>query len=156
MFSEKKFSFTEKQRFDGWFNNLAHPPWGSIGKSKKSLKKKKKMDVVRSNSIRVLYIVAYRPVNEIRTFAGERKIRRLLFNSNVYGKIFVFSAVSEWCVDLKFWNRVRRAQLDVLSFRIFTSEYVVLRVYDIRHPAEGRRRSRAIYITLSIVFGPIL
>jgi len=33
-FSEKQFSFTEKQRFDGWFNNLAHPQWGSIGMSK--------------------------------------------------------------------------------------------------------------------------
>jgi len=33
-FSEKQFSFTEKQRYDGWFNNLAHPQWGSIGMSK--------------------------------------------------------------------------------------------------------------------------
>lgn len=27
-------SQTEKQRYDGWFNNLAHPEWGSIGKFK--------------------------------------------------------------------------------------------------------------------------
>lgn len=24
-------SQTEKQRYDGWFNNLAHPEWGSVG-----------------------------------------------------------------------------------------------------------------------------
>lgn len=24
---------TEIQRFDGWYNNLAHPSWGSIGKT---------------------------------------------------------------------------------------------------------------------------
>ncbi|CAH1722727.1 unnamed protein product [Aphis gossypii] len=28
--AQKQFSFTEKQRYDGWFNNLAHPQWGSI------------------------------------------------------------------------------------------------------------------------------
>ena len=22
----------EKQRYDGWFNNMAHPEWGTIGK----------------------------------------------------------------------------------------------------------------------------
>ncbi|XP_063236450.1 dual oxidase [Bacillus rossius redtenbacheri] len=27
---ERQFSFTEKQRYDGWFNNLAHPDWGSV------------------------------------------------------------------------------------------------------------------------------
>lgn len=21
----------EKQRYDGWYNNLAHPEWGSVG-----------------------------------------------------------------------------------------------------------------------------
>ncbi|XP_026677068.1 dual oxidase-like [Diaphorina citri] len=30
--SEKSYSLTEKQRYDGWFNNLAHPDWGSVGK----------------------------------------------------------------------------------------------------------------------------
>lgn len=24
-------SQTEKQRYDGWYNNLAHPEWGSVG-----------------------------------------------------------------------------------------------------------------------------
>ena len=24
--------FSEKQRYDGWYNNLAHPNWGSVGK----------------------------------------------------------------------------------------------------------------------------
>ena len=24
--------YAEKQRYDGWYNNLAHPTWGSIGK----------------------------------------------------------------------------------------------------------------------------
>ena len=23
----------EKQRYDGWFNNMAHPEWGSIGET---------------------------------------------------------------------------------------------------------------------------
>jgi len=30
--SEKMYSQTEKQRYDGWYNNLAHPDWGSVGK----------------------------------------------------------------------------------------------------------------------------
>lgn len=30
--SERLYSITEKQRYDGWFNNLAHPDWGSVGK----------------------------------------------------------------------------------------------------------------------------
>lgn len=25
-------SYADKQRYDGWYNNLAHPDWGSIGK----------------------------------------------------------------------------------------------------------------------------
>ena len=25
-------AYTEKQRYDGWYNNLAHPDWGSVGK----------------------------------------------------------------------------------------------------------------------------
>jgi len=25
-------SYSEKQRYDGWYNNLAHPHWGSVGK----------------------------------------------------------------------------------------------------------------------------
>jgi tryptophan-rich sensory protein len=29
--SEKIFSHTEKQRYDGWYNNLAHPDWGAVG-----------------------------------------------------------------------------------------------------------------------------
>jgi tryptophan-rich sensory protein len=28
---EKIFSHTEKQRYDGWYNNLAHPDWGAVG-----------------------------------------------------------------------------------------------------------------------------
>lgn len=32
LISERAFSRTEKQRHDGWFNNLAHPSWGSVGK----------------------------------------------------------------------------------------------------------------------------
>ncbi|XP_069683631.1 dual oxidase [Periplaneta americana] len=28
--SERRYSYTEKQRYDGWFNNLAHPDWGSV------------------------------------------------------------------------------------------------------------------------------
>jgi hypothetical protein len=24
----------EKQRYDGWFNNMAHPEWGSVGKKR--------------------------------------------------------------------------------------------------------------------------
>lgn len=27
---DRKFSYTEKQRYDGWFNNLAHTNWGSV------------------------------------------------------------------------------------------------------------------------------
>ncbi|XP_024941006.1 dual oxidase isoform X3 [Cephus cinctus] len=26
----EQFHFTEKQRYDGWYNNLAHPDWGSV------------------------------------------------------------------------------------------------------------------------------
>ncbi|XP_065202273.1 dual oxidase [Planococcus citri] len=26
----KRYAFTEKQRYDGWFNNLAHPDWGTV------------------------------------------------------------------------------------------------------------------------------
>lgn len=29
---EKLLSQTEKQRYDGWYNNMAHPDWGSVGK----------------------------------------------------------------------------------------------------------------------------
>uniref|UniRef100_A0A1B6CWK3 NAD(P)H oxidase (H2O2-forming) n=1 Tax=Clastoptera arizonana TaxID=38151 RepID=A0A1B6CWK3_9HEMI len=29
-YAEVRYSFTEKQRYDGWFNNLAHPDWGSV------------------------------------------------------------------------------------------------------------------------------
>lgn len=32
--SDEILSQTEKQRYDGWFNNLAHPAWGSCGKFK--------------------------------------------------------------------------------------------------------------------------
>nr|CAD7399643.1 unnamed protein product [Timema cristinae] len=28
--TERHYSYTEKQRYDGWFNNLAHPDWGSV------------------------------------------------------------------------------------------------------------------------------
>jgi tryptophan-rich sensory protein len=31
VFAERRYSYTEKQRYDGWFNNLAHPDWGSVG-----------------------------------------------------------------------------------------------------------------------------
>jgi dual oxidase len=31
VFAERQYSYTEKQRYDGWFNNLAHPDWGSVG-----------------------------------------------------------------------------------------------------------------------------
>ncbi|XP_052126755.1 dual oxidase [Frankliniella occidentalis] len=27
---DRKFSYTEKQRYDGWFNNLGHPSWGAV------------------------------------------------------------------------------------------------------------------------------
>ncbi|XP_049777239.1 dual oxidase [Schistocerca cancellata] len=27
---QQLYSFTEKQRYDGWFNNLAHPDWGAV------------------------------------------------------------------------------------------------------------------------------
>lgn len=30
--TEKIYSQIEKQRYDGWYNNLAHPDWGSVGK----------------------------------------------------------------------------------------------------------------------------
>lgn len=26
------YTHTEKQRYDGWYNNLGHPEWGSVGK----------------------------------------------------------------------------------------------------------------------------
>jgi tryptophan-rich sensory protein len=26
-------SYSEKQRYDGWYNNLAHPQWGTVGKT---------------------------------------------------------------------------------------------------------------------------
>ncbi|XP_046679008.1 dual oxidase isoform X1 [Homalodisca vitripennis] len=29
-YAEKRYSYTEKQRYDGWFNNLAHPEWGAV------------------------------------------------------------------------------------------------------------------------------
>lgn len=28
--ADRSYSFTEKQRYDGWYNNLAHPDWGSV------------------------------------------------------------------------------------------------------------------------------
>lgn len=31
--SDEILSQTEKQRYDGWFNNMAHPEWGAVGKS---------------------------------------------------------------------------------------------------------------------------
>lgn len=31
--TEKILGHTEKQRYDGWYNNLAHPDWGAVGKS---------------------------------------------------------------------------------------------------------------------------
>ena len=30
-------SYSEKQRYDGWYNNLAHPKWGTVGKSSVTL-----------------------------------------------------------------------------------------------------------------------
>lgn len=30
--AEKYYSQIEKQRYDGWYNNLAHPQWGAVGK----------------------------------------------------------------------------------------------------------------------------
>lgn len=30
--TDRLYSLTEKQRYDGWFNNLAHPDWGSVSK----------------------------------------------------------------------------------------------------------------------------
>lgn len=33
IFAEPIDGFIEKQRYDGWYNNLAHPEWGSIGKT---------------------------------------------------------------------------------------------------------------------------
>lgn len=32
LYTGKRYAFTEKQRYDGWFNNLAHPDWGTVGK----------------------------------------------------------------------------------------------------------------------------
>jgi hypothetical protein len=32
LITEKYFSHIEKQRYDGWYNNLAHPDWGAVGK----------------------------------------------------------------------------------------------------------------------------
>lgn len=29
--SDEILSQTEKQRYDGWFNNVGHPQWGAIG-----------------------------------------------------------------------------------------------------------------------------
>ncbi|XP_022235114.1 dual oxidase-like, partial [Limulus polyphemus] len=29
-FDDRRLAHTEKQRYDGWYNNLAHPEWGSI------------------------------------------------------------------------------------------------------------------------------
>lgn len=34
LFSEQILGHSEKQRYDGWYNNLAHPDWGSVGKFK--------------------------------------------------------------------------------------------------------------------------
>lgn len=31
LITEKIYSQIEKQRYDGWYNNLAHPDWGSVG-----------------------------------------------------------------------------------------------------------------------------
>ena len=31
-FSLPDHMFAERQRYDGWYNNLAHPNWGSAGK----------------------------------------------------------------------------------------------------------------------------
>lgn len=36
LISEKYYSQIEKQRYDGWYNNLAHPDWGAVGKLKHS------------------------------------------------------------------------------------------------------------------------
>ena len=30
--NRKMFFMAEMQRYDGWYNNLAHPRWGSTGK----------------------------------------------------------------------------------------------------------------------------
>lgn len=32
LFTERIRGSYEKQRYDGWYNNLAHPEWGSVGK----------------------------------------------------------------------------------------------------------------------------
>lgn len=32
--AEKILSHIEKQRYDGYYNNLAHPDWGAVGKSR--------------------------------------------------------------------------------------------------------------------------
>lgn len=32
LFAEKILSQIEKQRYDGYYNNLAHPDWGAVGK----------------------------------------------------------------------------------------------------------------------------
>lgn len=36
LFAEKILSQTEKQRYDGYYNNLAHPEWGAVGEYKQS------------------------------------------------------------------------------------------------------------------------
>ncbi|KAJ6648402.1 Dual oxidase [Pseudolycoriella hygida] len=28
--SQQIFGHSEKQRYDGWYNNMAHPDWGSV------------------------------------------------------------------------------------------------------------------------------
>lgn len=36
IFAEKILSQIEKQRYDGYYNNLAHPEWGAVGEYKHS------------------------------------------------------------------------------------------------------------------------
>lgn len=36
LFAEKILSQTEKQRYDGYYNNLAHPEWGAVGEYKQT------------------------------------------------------------------------------------------------------------------------
>lgn len=33
LFIEQILGHSEKQRYDGWYNNLAHPDWGTVGES---------------------------------------------------------------------------------------------------------------------------
>lgn len=33
--TEQILGHSEKQRYDGWYNNLAHPDWGTVGKFRK-------------------------------------------------------------------------------------------------------------------------